>query len=85
MGQVWVGGAARDFIKDRNKMLSPPACTTSVTATRTQAMRISQTMVRVDAIVMGVADAGASAPEPSAHFRGPPLASSTTGMVPAKS
>ena len=45
MGQVWVGGAVRDFIKDCNKKLNPPACTVTVIATRTKALRVAEIMV----------------------------------------
>jgi len=45
-GQVCGGGAARDFIKDRNTGANPAACTATVTATRTAAMSMAESMVR---------------------------------------
>ena len=49
-GQVGGGGAARDFIKDRNTGANPAACTATVTATRTGAMSMAERMVRAASV-----------------------------------
>jgi hypothetical protein len=44
MGQVCVGSAVRYFINDRSSRLNPAACTTTVTATIVQAIKITAIM-----------------------------------------
>jgi hypothetical protein len=44
MGQACVGGAACDLMKARSNRASPAACTATVTATKTPALRIMESI-----------------------------------------